>query len=109
MTEQDRKKLVEYVERTAKSLKESVVCLSLFTDDYKKGIDAIIQFGLALMLDKPIYLIVAEGTQIPEKVKRVVDGVRYFKIGDVESAKLAADELLLEATEKGHIPKVIMQ
>ena len=109
MNDQDRKSLVDYVERTAKALKESAVCLSLFTDDYNKGIDAIIQFGLALMLDKPIYLIVAEGTEIPEKVKRVADGIRYFKKDDLESSKLAAAQLLLEAREKGHIPKIIIQ
>jgi len=109
MNDKQREELIEYAEKTAESLKQSAICLSLFTDDYKKGIDSLLQFGLSLMFDKPIYLIVPHGVAIPEKIKLIADGIEYFNAGDIESAKIAANKLLLLALEREKIPKERIQ
>ncbi len=92
----------EYVEDLVSKMGSSAFVLSLFTEDYKEGIDSLLQFALALMLDKPLYLLVKAGTAIPEKVRRVADGIEYF--GPDRALEDAAHALLALATKKGDLP-----
>jgi hypothetical protein len=77
--------LIEYTEKIAQKMGQSAVCLSLFTDNYKKSPESLLQFAVAIMQDKPIYLLVRQGTEIPEKVRRVADGIEYFDSLDADS------------------------
>lgn len=97
-----RPDLEKWIVGMADRMGESAICLSIFTDDYKKGIDSLLQFAVAVMLDKPIFLLVQEGTTIPERVKRVADGIEFYKRdADGSSLKEASTRLLRQATEKG--------
>lgn len=89
------KDLREYTVRTADKMGESAMCLTLFTDEYKKDVGALIQFALAIMMDKPIYLNVKKGTRLPEKVRRVADGIEYFS--DTADAMASTTRLLEQA------------
>src|SRR3974390_3672302 len=92
-----RKQLVAFAEQTAERMGESAVVISLFTDDYKEGIDSLLQFSIALMLDKPLFFIAPEGTKIPEKVKLVADGIEVYNKDDKESPKEAKIRLMHRA------------
>lgn len=96
-----RSSLEEHVKSTAQKMGSSAFCIALFTDDYTKGIDSLLQFSIAIMLDKPIFLLVPDSVRIPEKVKRVVDGIEFYKYGDEDSAHKASTKLIQQATEKG--------
>lgn len=78
----EKKGLGEYAELIAKKMDSSAVCISLFTDDYKKGADSLLQFAIALMMDKPILLLVKKGTVIPKKVQQVADRIEFFETPD---------------------------
>lgn len=80
---------------------QSAFCLNIFTDDYKKGIDSLLQFAVAIMLDKPIFLLVPHGVAIPEKVKLMADGIEYFEMGNKESTHDATMKLMQQAKAKG--------
>lgn len=96
-----RQDLEIYVEKTAASMGESAICLSMFTDNYKKGIDSMLQFAIALMLDKPLYLLVREGTTIPAKVRQIADGIEFYK--DELDAIEASKRLLKKAQLQGAV------
>ena len=97
-----RPDLEKWIVGMAGKMGETAICLSIFTDDYKKGIDSLLQFSVAVMMDKPIFLLVPEGTTVPERVKRVADGIEFYqKDSDGKSIKEASIRLLRQATEKG--------
>lgn len=96
-----RPDLEKYVNGVTRQMGESAIVLSLFTDDYKKGLDAMIQFSLAIMLDKPIFLLVKKGTVVPDKVKKLADGIEFFDEHDKVSFEKATRRLLQLAQQKG--------
>ena len=95
-----RPELEKFVEGTAKQMGDSAMCLSLFTEDYKKGIDSMLQFSIAIMLDKPLFLLVKKGTVIPPKVQKIADGIEFFEDTPVDIDR-AARKLLALAQSKG--------
>ena len=86
--------LPEYTEHLVKKMSESAVCVSLFTDNYKEGTESLLQFAVAMMLDKPIYLLVPRGTAIPRNVQKVAQGMEYFDLGNPDSLADATKRLL---------------
>lgn len=86
-----RPSLEKQVVVLAERIGASAVCLHLFTENYKKGIDSLLQFSLAMMLDKPIYLLAPEGTTIPENVRKVALGIEFFDPNDKASMARAVD------------------
>lgn len=105
LTELDpiRADLEKYVEGMAGQMGDSAICLSLFTEDYKKGLDSMLQFAVAIMLDKPIFLLVKKGTAVPEKVKKLADGIEFFDEHDKKSLETASRKLLSLAQQKGFV------
>lgn len=85
--------IVEYITKSCKGVKESSHFLSLFTDNYEKEPYCIIQMGYAVLLDKPIYLIVQEGRKIPENLKRLAKKIVYCDISDKASISKAAEQI----------------
>ncbi len=86
-----RQELGKYVEGMAAAMGESAMCISIFTQNYKEGIDSLLQFAVAIMMNKPIWLMVPEG------VKRVADGWEFFKPGDKNSFETATKNLLMRS------------
>jgi hypothetical protein len=95
--DEDRKDLEEYTEKVAKQMGESAICLTLFTEKYSRDPAALIQFALAIMMDKPIYLNVEKGTNVPERVRRLADGIEYFS--DPLDAMESTKRLLAQAMQ----------
>lgn len=63
----------------------------------KKMVDepvSLMQLGLAIMLDKPIGLMVQEGEQLPEKLRCIADAITYYSKADDRSVRKATSELL---------------
>ena len=95
-----RPQLEKFVENTAMHMGDSAICLSLFTDDYKKGMDSMLQFAIAVMMDKPLFLLVQQGTKVPEKVKKMADGIEYYQPDNKASFEQASHRLLELARQK---------
>ena len=87
--------LQKAVKRNAPAMRDSKVFLALFNDGYEKEPLACLQFGMAIVMDKPIYLAVPHGTKIPENVKRVARAIEYYDPNDPNDIK-AATHLLVE-------------
>ena len=95
-----RTELEKYVSETADKMGDSAICLSLFTDNYKKGIDSLLQFAISIMLNKPLFLLVKRGTVVPEKVKLLADEIEYYDEHDRASFEAATKKLFKLAQEK---------
>src|SRR5687767_2186350 len=91
--EKELQELRHYTEKIGKKMGQSAVCMTIFTDAYQKDPMALIQFGLAMMMDKPIYLLVPHGTEIPTKVRAIADRISYYDPNDKETALNADKEL----------------
>lgn len=59
---------------------ESSECfLSLFTKNYKEDPVCALQLGIAILLDKPICLVVQKGEEIPGHLKKIAFAIEYFE------------------------------
>lgn len=106
LTELDplRKNLEPWVEDMAYKMGESAFSLTLFTDNFAKGIDSLLQFAVAVMLDKPILLLVPTGVVVPETVKRIAVAIEYCDMNDKAAMDTAVKRLITIAKEKAILP-----
>lgn len=70
------------VSRTFDKVSESAAFISLFTEAYQRDPKALMEFGMAIVLDKPVYLLVQTGTPIPDNVFRLARAIEYFDAED---------------------------
>jgi hypothetical protein len=82
--------LGDAAERNAKGMEDCGFFLGLFSGKYKEDSLCLLQFGLAMVLDKPIVLVVEPGTKIPKNVRRVAVGILECDIGDPGSKEKVA-------------------
>ena len=93
-------KMAEYLEDVVEKMGKCVCTAVLFTDNYKDSIEGWLQFGASIMLNKPIFLMVSEGTEIPEKVRRVADKIVFFGANkSLEDASLELKKFVNEVPE----------
>ena len=79
-------------------IKSSVFFLSIFDDPCKADVDVLIQFAYAIMLDKPIYMLVKEGSKLPENIRRLARGIEVF--ASPEDVTLAGKRLIERANNE---------
>lgn len=94
----------------AKHVRESLVPMltksSIVVSIVPEGPDGVdvkfaVELGLAIMLNKPIIAPVRPGTQIPEKLSRVVDRFVEFSGKDMTALGVAVKEALADLQQKG--------
>jgi len=91
--------LVTAAIRNYRKMTQSAMCLVLFTEHYEKDPVALMQFALAILLDKPLYLTVPRGRLIPANVRAVAAGLEEYEDGNLEDLKRATERLLGKATK----------
>lgn len=62
-------------EHTVQAMAESAYVASLYPDGGNFDVKYAVELGMALMLDKPIILIVQPGAVIPARLRKVADAV----------------------------------
>lgn len=91
--------------RNSEGMERSHIFLQLFTPGIRADPIALMQIGLAVVLDKPILLLVQEGIEIPDNVRRLaryLEEVDFRKDRDYETA---TRRLMAFAVEEGLIPE----
>lgn len=87
----------EYVRKEFEKISSSKVFVSVVTEDYiKDGGRCALELGLAMLLDKPIRLLVREGTVVPRNIQRIAEKIEYYKAEDdvgIAGERLIADLL----------------
>ena len=94
-------KFKEAAARSAEKISDSASFLVLFNETMLKDPLCLMQMGLAIYMDKPIYLLVLEGAEIPLNLRRIAVRIEYFKRDptDMESIGKATERLLKDLDE----------
>jgi hypothetical protein len=87
------------VSRTFDKVKDSAVFLTIFTNAYARDPAALMQLGMAVVLDKPLLLLVEEGTPIPENIKRMARAIETYR--SMDDLEFATKKLLQTAQDLG--------
>ena len=87
------------VSRTFDKVQGSNVFLALFTAAYQRDPQALMQLGMAVVLDKPLLLLVDGDTPIPENVRRLARAIEVYQ--SLDDLGLATERLLKKAKELG--------
>jgi len=76
------------VERAVPKIDQSAIFLGLLpSENMAEHANLVIEFGLAVLLDKPIYLLVPDDLRLPSNLTRLAHGVeRYRGPDDIEAA-----------------------
>lgn len=93
--------LKDAVERSAKAMTESDIFTVLLTKAYMKDPVACAQLGLAIVLDKPMYILALDGVEIPENIRRLARHIE--PVASLDDVGLATRRLLARATADGVI------
>jgi hypothetical protein len=93
--------LVRAALRNFHGMKDSSIVLTIFSEDYHKDPVALMQFAMAILLDKPLYLAVPKGRSIPANVRAVASGIEVYDPENMDDFKRASEALLKRATQ-GH-------
>jgi hypothetical protein len=76
-------------EDLAPKMRESAMFVSLFRESMASDPKCAMELGLAILNEKPIRLMVAEGTPIPAVLRKLAERIIFYKDGDEEDAKRA--------------------
>lgn len=93
LNNEEEKWILDATKRNADMLKKSAVFLSLYTKDYDKDPLCAIQLGLAVMLDKPIALIVLDNEPVPKNLLRCAVAVEYVPSRNKDDIEAAAKRI----------------
>lgn len=103
----------ELNDRVTKGVRNSHVYCALFSPSFKESPLCALQLGLAILLDKPIALIVYPDAVVPEHLKKIAVAIEYVGPGGIKESeeKLTAVLKALIEADKGkdtnpHEPKV---
>jgi hypothetical protein len=92
----------ESVRRNIEGLSGSSVFTAIFSKNYEKDIQAIMQFGLAVLMNKPILLIAPREmeSQICDNVKRLAQGIEFVDDWNNGLQITAAAKRLMDKAKK---------
>lgn len=97
LSDEEKKWLSETMERNQKGLRGSAMFLSIYTNEYQKDPVAVMQFGLAVLSNKPILILAKKDQEICENVKRVACAIEYYEPNDMNDMKEKTQILLTKA------------
>lgn len=83
-----------------KNVVNSSIFLSLYTNDYEEEPHLPLELGVAIMTDKPIALLVPNGTTVPNHLKKIAVGIEYWEKGDNKDYKRACTKIIKSTIQK---------
>ena len=97
-------KLKEASERSAAAIAGSAAFVAIFNKSGLSDPVYLLQMGLAVYMDKPIYLLVPQDAVIPENLRRLARKIEYFwrNPDDMSSIRAATEKLLSDLRESGN-------
>lgn len=106
LIDKEHKELQDIVNDLAGKIDQSAFFLSLFTEKYSKDPVALMQLGMGIVLDKPIYILAPHGSTIPTNISRLAYGLFFYNPDDKTSVQDAMTELTRIARGNGHFDPV---
>lgn len=100
-----KKWLGDAAEGSAKKIAESGSFLAIFTDNYRQAAVPLLQMGIAIVMDKPIILIIPKehwSTPIPHHLSKIATLVKRVDFDDEEAMNKVMAEVA-EITKRGEV------
>jgi hypothetical protein len=91
------------VARTFAKVESCGAFLSIVSRALNKDPQALLEIGMGVVLDKPIYLLVRRGDPVPENLRRLARAVEEFD--SPEDLEFATKRLMARAVADGHITR----
>ena len=92
----DIEQLKRWTQKTLGKMADSAVFLGLCSENYAEDPNCLIQFALSVLLDKPLFLLIAKGVSPGKHLIRILEGYEFYEPGDEESAKHASERLFVK-------------
>lgn len=93
MDEDSKKWLKAATEDSGEKIEKSAIFMSLFSKSYAKEPLCALQLGIAILLDKPICLMVVEGGKVPEHLKKIAFAIEQVTDTHPDSMKVAYEKI----------------
>lgn len=87
------------VDRSGSRIQDSKVFMSIFTEDFKKNPQCALELGIAIMLDKPIALLVTKDTKITNYLRKYAAAIEYLQSEDKAEVQRAGASLMRKMQE----------
>ena len=91
---------IEYLKAVAKEsynkIFKSATFLGICSENYFDDPICLIQLSIAILSNKPLFLLIAKGVKVPKKLIRILDGYEFYIEGDTKSFEEASVKLLLK-------------
>lgn len=84
--------LKKAVKENAEKIADSQIFCCIISDAYLNNPYCAMQLGLAILLDKPIRLLVKRGVKLPQALEKIADKIEY--IANPDDTYAAAKRLL---------------
>lgn len=82
MTNSEENDLKKIVDGSYEKIVSSKIFLSLLTENALRSPHVLIQLGIAILHDKPIFLVVEKGVKVPEHLKKIATRIEFFESKD---------------------------
>ncbi len=89
---------------SAEKMKKSHCYLAVLNPSLRDPIQ-LIQIGLAVCMDKPIYFIIEKGMPLPRHLARIASGYEFAEPNDINDYKRAVEQLMKKMYENEEIKK----
>lgn len=82
-----------WTQKTLGKMDNSAVFLGICSENFAEDPTCLMQFALAVLLDKPLFLLIEKGVNPGKHLIRILEGYEFYEPGDDKSAKKASEKL----------------
>ncbi len=94
-TDDERKRM----KNTAEKIHSSGIFMGLVTENFMDSGEVAMQMGFAILMDKPIGLLVLKNAKVPEHLKKIAYHIEYVDPDEKDSMISASRRLLDKSVE----------
>ena len=87
-------------QESLEKISASAVFLGICSENFAKDPVCLMQLSLAILLDKPLFLLLERSVKPPKALIRVLEGYEFYTHGDNQSFLVASEKLMEKVKKK---------
>jgi len=93
-------KLKKAAQQSMEKISASGTFVGICSENFAKDPVCLMQLSLAILLDKPLFLLFEHGFKPPKALIRVLEAYEFYTSGDNESFLAASEKLMAKVKKK---------
>jgi len=93
-------KLKNAAQQSLEKISASATFVGICSENFAKDPVCLMQLSLAILLDKPLFLLFEHGFKPPKALIRVLEAYEFYTSGDNESFLAASEKLMAKVKKK---------